>query len=295
MENPLNSRAAHIELHLAVFLFGTAGLFGKWIPADPGVIVLGRSAFAAIAILVVLRLSKAGLTIAPGKPRAAMTLSGLVLALHWLTFFHAIQVSTVAIGLVGFASFPVFVTLLEPLVSGQRIRGVDIASMFVVVAGLLLVAPSFDLADSGTLGLTWAVVSGALFAVLALLNRYLVSGNPFMTVSFYQHGIAALVLVPFVIPGAGAPSGHTMGLLVLLGIVCTALPQTLFIKSLSALKAQLVSIVTGLEPVYGIALAALLLHEIPRLTTLLGAALIFTAVVLATRAHSGNEGTRRPH
>ena len=275
-----------MELHFAVLLFGTAGLFGKLVPADPATIVLGRTLFAALAIFAALRFSSVSLSIVPGRSRWLLPASGLVLALHWVTFFHAIQISTVAIGLVGFASFPVFVTFLEPLVSRQTLRGVDILSALIVVIGLLLVAPSFELSDAGTAGLAWAVVSGALFAVLTLMNRPLVASNSFMVVAFYQQITAALVLIPFALPLRQMPETRTLGLLLVLGVICTALPHMLFIKSLRALKAQLVSIITGLEPVYGIALAALLLGEIPALSTLLGAALIFAAVWLATRAHN---------
>ena len=285
----MNSRLAHFELHIAVLLFGTAGLFGKLVPANAATIVLGRTVFAAIAIFAALKLSSRPLKIEPGRSRWLLPVSGLVLALHWVTFFHAIQVSTVAIGLVGFASFPVFVTFLEPLVSKQRMRAVDVVSALVVVIGLLLVAPSFELSDAGTAGLAWAVVSGALFAVLTLVNRQLVASNSFMTVAFFQQITAALVLLPFVLPSRPFPGPGTLWLLLILGVLCTALPHLLFIKSLRALKAQLVSIVTGLEPVYGIMLAAIFLHEIPGMTTLAGAVLIFAAVLLATRAHSGRD------
>ena len=215
-----------------------------------------------------------------------MVLSGLVLALHWVTFFHAIQSSTVAIGLVGFATFPVFVTFLEPVLYGQKIRRVDIISAMLVVVGLLLVAPGFDLSDSGTVGLLWAVLSGALFAILTLINRHLVETNSAIVVAFYQHGAAALGLLPFVIIFGATADSSDIWLLLVLGVVCTALPHTLFIKSMAVLKAQLVSVVAGLEPVYGIVFAVLLLGEVPGIKTISGAAIVFGAVILAMNAHS---------
>jgi drug/metabolite transporter (DMT)-like permease len=206
--------------------------------------------------------------------------------LHWLTFFHAIQVSTVAIGLIGYATFPIFVTFLEPLLSSQRVRAVDVLSAFVVVIGLMLVAPRFDLSDSGMMGLIWAVVSGVLFAILTLYNRILVKENSVRVVALYQHASAALVLLPVVFIQAEVPQLNTVLLLLILGVFCTALPQILFIKSLAVLKAQFVSIVAGLEPVYGILFAAVFLSEIPELQTVIGACLVFGAVVIAMRVHA---------
>ena len=289
MDDTKKSRIAHIELHTAVFLFGISGLFGKLISASPITIVIGRTAFAAMAIFIGSRLFSIKLGVAPGKSRYILPLSGLVLALHWVAFFHAIQISTVAIGLIGFATFPVFVTFLEPLVSREKIRAVDVASALIVMVGLILVAPSFDLSNRGTIGLIWSVVSGGLFAVLTLLNRYLVKPNSFIVVAFYQHSTAAIVLVPFGFLLSEFPGSNTIWLLLVLGVFCTAIPQTLFIKSLTALKAQLASIVAGLEPVYGIILAAILL-EIPGLSTVIGAILVFAAVVLAIKVHPVSGG-----
>lgn len=278
-------RTAQIELHIAVLLFGVAGLFGKLVSVNPTVIVFGRTFFAALVLLIGLVSFKSSLAISSRKSMLLILVSGLVLALHWWAFFHSIQLSTVAIGLIGFATFPVFVTILEPLVSGQKYRAVDFASAALVVAGLILVAPGFSLADQGLVGLLWAVFSGALFAVLTLMNRRLVAGHSPFVVVFYQLGVASLCLLPFTIGVASGLDANDLGLLALLGVICTALPHALFIKSLRVIKAQLASVVTALEPVYGILLAAIFLREIPGFATLLGAVLVFVAVVLAMKAH----------
>ena len=289
MKKSSNSRVATIELHAAVFLFGISGLFGKLIPVSALIIVLGRTAFAALTIVLGLKIFSAGMRASSRKSLVSIAFSGVLLALHWLTFFHAIQVSTVAIGLIGYATFPIFVTFLEPLLSSQRVRAVDVLSAVVVVIGLVLVAPRFDLSDSGTVGLIWAVVSGALFAVLTLYNRILVKENSVRVVALYQHASAALVLLPVVFIQAEVPQSNTVLLLLILGVFCTALPQILFIKSLAVLKAQFVSIVAGLEPVYGILFAAVFLSEIPELQTVIGACLVFGAVVIAMRAHANSD------
>ncbi len=279
-------KAAHFELHVAVLLFGFSGLFGKIITASPIIIVFGRTAFAAIAIFLGLKLYKVGLTASSKKAMLFMLLSGLVLMLHWVVFFYSIQLSTVTVGLIGFSTFPVFVTFLEPILYKQKFRNVDIASGILVVVGLLLVVPGMTLSNSATKGLLWAVLSGALYAVLTLVNRRLVETNSFMLIAFYQHFTAALCLLPFVFVGGEIPDPRTVWLLLILGMMCTALPQTLFIKSLKVLKAQLASIVICLESVYGIFFAALLLGEIPNMRTVGGAIIVFGAVVLAMKAHS---------
>ena len=280
-------RTAQIELHVAVLLFGVAGLFGKLIQADTTLIVFGRTFIAALVIFLGLRFYRVSLVVASKRSLLLLLVSGIVLALHWWAFFHAIQVSSVAVGLIGYATFPVFVTILEPLLSSQKYRAVDFVSVILVVAGLVFVAPGFSLADQGLVGLLWAVASGALFAVLTLINRRLVVDHSSFAVVFYQLGVASLCLLPFAVGDAGGIGAKTLWLLLMLGVLCTALPHTLFINSLRVIKAQLASVVAALEPVYGIALAAIFLHEIPSLATLFGAALVLAAVWLATTVHAG--------
>jgi drug/metabolite transporter (DMT)-like permease len=105
-----NSRTlAMASLHAAVALFGFAGLFGKWIDLAPTTIVLGRTVVAAAALGMVLALRGQS----RGRFEWRLGLNGAVLAVHWAAFFQAIQVAGVAVGLLGFATFPVFVLLLE--------------------------------------------------------------------------------------------------------------------------------------------------------------------------------------
>lgn len=287
IEGRVTKQSAQVYLHVAVLLFGLSGLFGKWIALDPALIVFGRTLVACGAVALVLRFSAWPPRLRSRRALLLSCLSGGLLALHWGTFFHAIQVSTVAIGLVGFSAFPVFVTLAEPLLGGGRLRAVDLLSTALVVVGLALVAPRFSLDDAGTVGLLWAVVSGALFAVLTLLNRSLVAEQSVMVLALTQQGAAAALTLPWLVVAAvSLPTVGQWGQLLLLGLLCTALPHILFVQSLRRLKAQLASVVAALEPVYGIAFAALLLGEIPGGRTLLGAAVVFAAVMIAVRAHA---------
>jgi drug/metabolite transporter (DMT)-like permease len=285
-------RTAHIELHVAVLLFGVAGLFGKLVTADPATIVFGRTFFAALVIFLGLRFYRVSLAVGSQKSLLWLVASGLVLALHWWAFFHAIQVSSVAVGLIGYATFPVFVTFLEPLFSAHKYRAVDFASAALVVIGLVFVAPAFSLADQGLIGLLWAVASGALFAILTLMNRRLVTVHSPFVVVFYQLSVACLCLLPIAVGTMSGLEAKNLWLLLTLGVLCTALPHTLFIKSLRVIKAQLASVVAALEPVYGIVLAAIFLREIPSLITLFGAALVFAAVALAMTAHARDDKSR---
>jgi drug/metabolite transporter (DMT)-like permease len=275
----LNPRmAALASLHVAVALFGFAGLFGMWIALPPTMIVLGRTVVAAAALGTLLAMR--------GQPRTRfewqLGINGALLALHWVAFFQGIQIAGVAIGLLGFATFPAFVLVLEWAFLRRRTRVGDWVLAAVAMAGLVLIVPDFRLANEVVQGLLWGVLAGATFALLAVCNRALASRREPREIAFWQNACAAICLLPVVALVPAMPSVRDLGLILVLGLVCTALAHTLFIRSLRILSAHTASVVTTMEPVYGIALAAALLGEIPNAATLAGGVLTIGAALWAT-------------
>jgi len=270
------------QIHFAVLLAGCAGLFAKLLTVSAAQLTAGRTVFGSMALLAFALITGKSPRLATRKDTAALAFSGVILALHWFSFFHSIQVSTVAIGLLSFSTFPLFTTFLEPLMFGERIRREDMVTAFVVTLGLALVTPSLDFSNHLTQGVLWGIVSALAYAVLALLSRQYTARYPSACVSFYQQAVAALCIVPFALHAQNPISGTDWLYLIVLGVIFTALGQGLVVASLKHLNAQTTSVVFGLEPVYGIALAWLLIGETPALRTALGGVLICGAVVLAS-------------
>lgn len=271
-----------LALHCAVLLFGFAGMFGKWLTLAPTAIVFGRTAVAAAVLATIMVLGRRS----PERLTWSLAGNGALLAVHWVTFFAAIKVSSVAIGLLGFASFPLFVLLLERFFWHRRWRAGEVLTAALATSGLALLIPEFTLANQTVQGLLWGIASGFTFALLAVRNRVLmVTGNA-MSIALWQNAVAALLLSPFVWSGATAAQWTvtTLVLIVILGAVCTAIAHTLFIGSLAHLSAHTASVVAALEPVYGIVFAAMLLAEIPDLRTCIGATLIVGAALVASRS-----------
>jgi len=271
-----------LEIHIAVLLFGLAGLFGKFLSLPPLVIVFGRTSFAALALSAILFCSKTQIRTKSIQDFSVLILLGIILAIHWTTFFHAIQISTVAVGLLTFSTFPVFVTFMEPYFFKENLRRFDMLTAGSVVLGLILVIPSLDFQNNITQGAFWGIISGFTFAVLSILNRKYVSTYPSMVIAWYQNWIATLTLLPFVFFEDLTLQATDFALLAVLGIFCTALAHVLFIKSLVHIKTQLASITACLEPVYGIIFAFVLLDEIPTFRTILGGCIILGTIAIAS-------------
>lgn len=270
-----------IEIHVAVVLFGLAGLFGKFLALPAWSIVLGRTGFAAITLGLVLLFTQP-----KNRPQDAKTIGycgllGLILAVHWISFFRAIQVSSVAVGLLAFSTFPVFITWIEPWWFNEKRRTVDMATALLVLLGLCIMVYPSPFGGHLFYGVLWGTFSGFTFAILALLNRKWVQQYSPVVIAFYQNAVAALLLLPMVLWVEVHIDARHVGLLAFLGIICTALSHALFIRGLTFVRAQLASVIASLEPVYGIIFAYFLLHEIPSVHTLAGGAVILMTALVA--------------
>lgn len=271
-----------LEIHLATLLFGIAGLFAKLISLPSMIIVLGRVCFSSIFLLLILFYLKQDLKLKERKHYIYLSVMGLILAIHWSTFFESIQLSTVAIGLITYSTFPVFVTFLEPYFFKEKIKPLDIIVAILTLIGVALVIPKFELGNNLTQGALWGIASGFTFAILSTVNRKYVKEYSSLVVAFYQQFVSAIVLIPFLFVQKSSFKSHDILLLALLGIVFTAISHTLFIDGLKNVRAQTASIISTLEPVYGIILAIFIFGEIPTLRVLLGGFIILGTVFYAT-------------
>ncbi|HCL00339.1 MAG TPA: EamA family transporter [Candidatus Marinimicrobia bacterium] len=279
----MNTRIKHLSgIHTAVLLFGLAGLFGKLIPASPVTIVFGRTAFAAVVLWVVIRRYRISSKFQNRRDIFGFLLMGMLLAVHWLTFFQAIRVSTVAIGLLTYSSFPVFVTLLEPFSTKSHLRFKDLLSAIIVMVGLIVIIPEFDIRNNIVQGILYGIISGFTFALLTLLNKQYTAIYSSIRIVFNQDVVACILLLPFFIYQSDQLTIVTVGYLAVLGIFCTALAHTLFIFSMKKIRAHTAGIIAALEPVYGILLAMLVLNEMPQWRTVLGGLIILGTVFYVT-------------
>ena len=344
MKNPHVSALA--AAHGVAVLFGLTGILGALIRFDAVAITAGRAGFAATALLVLALAQRRPLLQGLGPRRAGIVLaSGFLLAVHWITFFMAVKVGGVAVATLGFASFPAFIALLDVVLFRERIGRAEGTMLALVTLGLVLVTPSFDVGDQGTVGLLWGLASGLSFAGLAICNRRGSRGMDAIQVAFWQNLVVALLVLPLLglgLAGGGegvpmtdavhvaspvaplqaasseaaphqlappqaahsqAPSSLVTGAaaidwaswfwLAVLGVLCTGLAHTLFVKSLEVLDARSAGMIIALEPVYAIACAWWLFDEEPSGRMLVGASLIILATVLLAMAHKPSAARKR--
>ena len=271
-----------VELHVAVFLFGLTGLFGKILLLAPVVIVFWRLFYASIALFLILLVMKEKFKLKSARDFWMLILIGVILVVHLVAFFYSIQLSTIAIALLTFSTFPVFATFIEPYFFKEKIKLFDILIALIAFIGIAFIVPSFELRNNFTQGAVCGMISGFFMAVLSVLNKKYVKKYSGLLIAFYQQVVAAIILLPLIIYLHPTIQIKDMFLLVLMGVVFTALSHSLFIRGMIHIKAQLAAVITCLEPVYGIIFAALLLKEIPTVKMIFGGLIILGAVLYAT-------------
>ncbi len=292
MSNLTSASTSHrlgvISILVALPFVSLTGLFGKFLTLSPLLIVQGRTVFAFGTLLLALFVLRKRIFFKDFREWLWLMVSGSILGVHWIAFFQAIQVSTVAIGLLSFASYPLFTTLLEPLFFRESLQRRNVFAALIVICGLALMATSTEdtnaiISGSVVQGLLWGLGSGFGFAVLTLLNRDHVRNHSPLLLTCWQNGFAALVLLPWSWSESWIISAEEWGLLFVLGVVCTVGGHTLLINGLRHVRAQVASLlIAGLEPVFAIVFALFLLREIPSVQTLLGGILIVGTTVFIT-------------
>lgn len=271
-------------IHIAVLLFGFAGLFGdkRFLPLSPVVIVFGRVVFASAALLFVGVMRRDILGPVSRRSLLAFAVLGVLLAVHWTTFFQSVKSSNVALALITYATFPVFVAFLEPVFFREQLHLVDIVRAALALAGVAILTPRFEMHDSSSQGILWGIASAATFALLTLLNRRFVRLHSSMTIALYQDLFAAVVLLPFIVAGDERCTAIDVLLLAVLGVLCTAVAHSLFIAGMHGISARTASTLACLEPVYGTLLAMIFFGDVPSLRTFLGGSLILCVAFHAT-------------
>ena len=267
-------RKGLLYVHGAIIMFGGTGLFARIIDLPATDIIAWRSVMAALVLLLILLALKRPIRLNSRWDSVIMLGIGVLLGIHWITYFHSMQIAGVAVGMLALYTTPIITVFLEPLFQGQKPHLRDVAFAVLVFIGVLLLVPDFSLENDITRGVLWGVLSALFFALRNTLQRHYLQQYRGDTSMLYQGAVAALVALPFLQVNPSTFTADTLWQLALLATAFTAIPHSLFAGSLRYLKAKTVGLIGCLQPVYGTLFAFLILHEQPDLLTLVGGALI---------------------
>ena len=207
---------------------------------------------------------------------------GGILATHWYTFFLSIKKSNIGIALITLATFPIITALIEPLYNKRKIKLSDILLACITTIGVYIIIPKTNHNEEQLIGIILGIISALTFSILAILNRKIVkrySGNQILQ---YQSFFAIFWLIPSVINKKLNMNIENTLLLALLGTVFTAIPHSLFITGMKTVKAKTASLITNIEPIYGIVAMIVILDNKPTLNLIVDGSIILTATIYET-------------
>ncbi|QDP02717.1 DMT family transporter [Thalassotalea sp. PS06] len=278
-------KSDYFQLHIAVLLFSLCALFAYWVNTGPIHIVFGRTFFASLGLAVLLAVNPS-LTFSSGTiKRRLLILSSILLVLHWLTFFYAVQQASVSVALITFASYPLWVLFISLLRGGVVSPWTMLGQALLIILGVALVTWNQSMTDLTltTSGVIAGIVSAMLFAWLTFLNQTLLVHSSPLSLTFWQNALASFWLLPFVVFLPFTGDGLDVAKLLLLGVVFTALSHTLLLNAMRTVPAFLVSVSVCLEPAYGILAAAMLFSEPLTLLVIIGMVLVLISNVWALK------------
>jgi drug/metabolite transporter (DMT)-like permease len=268
-----------VEIHVSVVIMSATPLFAKLISLAPKDIIAFRCVVAALALLLFTRLTGTRLGLLRRADLGLLLLLGLLIAVHWVSFFTAVQMSGVAVSLIAIYTFPVMTVLMEPLFFAERIDRRDLTVALIVLAGVYLAVPGGIQGGRIALGAALGICSAFLYTLRNILYRKYLSRYPSSAMMFYQIAVAAVLLIPFVSPGVDLLTDHRWIYIIVLGVIFTSLAHTLFVDSLRTIRASTAGLIASLEPIYGMAFAALVLSEIPGIKTVAGGIIVVAAAI----------------
>lgn len=262
-----------------MLFISTSGALGRYIQlAVP--VTIGTRAILAFGLLFLYCYFKGVSFQVERKDLPMVVLSGVLMGLHWLTYFYALQMSNVAIGMLSMFTYPVWTAFLEPLLLKTKFQKVHLLLAVLVLCGVYFLIPDSNLENSYTLAIGMGLLSAVVYALRNLLMKSKVAkynGSVLMT---YQTGVVGVLLFPALFFTDVFTILSQWEALVTLALLTTAIGHTLFLLSFKHFTITTASILSSVQPVYGILIGMIFLNEFPSWSTVFGGALILTAVVV---------------
>ena len=281
---PGDKLKSYLHLHFIVFVWGFTAVLGALITLDALPLVWFRMCIAVALIYIYVLAVKTPLRI-PTKTLIGFLIAGLVIAMHWFTFFQAIKVSNISVTLACLSTGAFFTSLLEPLFFGRKVIAYEVIFGLMVIAGLYII---FHFEGNYLSGILLALSSAFLSATFSIINgKYAQLYNPSVISLYELLGGVFFFSLYLLFSGSFttefffiAPSDWLW--LFILGSFCTAYAFIASVKVMKFLSPYTVMLTINMEPIYGIILAVLVFNDKEKMSPAfyLGAAIILTTVIL---------------
>lgn len=277
-----------LSLILSMFIFGTIGIFRRYIPLPSSLLAMARGAIGVVFLLIFMALKKEKLKLREIKDKILLLcISGVFIGFNWILLFEAYNYTTVATATLCYYMAPVFVIMASPFLFKEKLTLKKIICVIVALAGMVLVSGVIETGFSGAgefKGVLLGLGAAVLYATVVLMNKK-TAGVPAYTKTVIQLGSAAIVLLPYTLLTENLAEltfePLTIIMLLVVGVVHTGWSYALYFGSMDNLKAQTVAIFSYIDPVVAIILSALILNEAMSIFGVIGAVLVLGSTMIS--------------
>ncbi len=269
---------------LAMTIFGTIGLFVKFIELPSTVIALSRGALGTLFLLLVLKLLKRRINTASVKSNFKhLVIAGVALGLNWIFLFEAYRLTSVATATLAYYMAPIILILLSPILLHERIPLGKWICVICALFGMSLISGVWEGSENVALdGITMGLIAACFYASVVINNKFLKGLDPYDS-SIVQLAVAAIVLLPYVLFTVDfsvlKPDTTTIGLTLAVGILHTGVAYWLYFSALPKLEAARIAIFSYIDPAIAILLSVFVLMEPMTTAGVIGAVLILGAAL----------------
>ncbi len=277
-----------LSLILSMFIFGTIGIFRRYIPLPSSLLALARGAIGVIFLLIFMAVKKEKLNLREIKDKILLLcISGVFIGFNWILLFEAYNYTTVATATLCYYMAPVFVIIASPFLFKEKLTLKKILCVIVALVGMVLVSGVIETGFSGAgefKGVLLGLGAAVLYATVVLMNKK-TAGVPAYTKTVIQLGSAAIVLLPYTLLTENFAEltfePLTIIMLLIVGVVHTGWSYALYFGSMDNLKAQTVAIFSYIDPVVAIILSALILNEEMSIFGVIGAVMVLGSTMIS--------------
>ncbi|CAM1366411.1 Permease [Tenacibaculum soleae] len=259
----------YLHLHFIVFIWGFTAILGALISIEAIPLVWYRMTLAVVFIAIYFFIRKKSFKV-DKKGLLKFAVSGVIIAIHWVTFFKAIKVSNVSVALVTMSTGAFFASLIEPIFFKRKIKGIEILLGGLVIVGLYII---FNFQSQYVLGIVYALISAFLSALFAVLNGLFIKKYDANVISFYQLLFGAIGITLYLLFTQKFSlqffqiTINDWLYLIILSSFCTAYAFIASVHVMKYLTPYTVMLTINLEPIYAIVLALIVFGEKEQMNT----------------------------
>lgn len=281
---------AKLQLIASMFIFGTIGIFVRYVPLPSSVLALVRGFVGSIFVFVFLKLRKSNISKeAIQKNLKMLIFSGIALGVNWILLFEAYRYTTVATATLCYYLAPIFVIIVSPVLLKEHLSVKQRICVFFALLGMVFVSGVLKTgvpALSEAKGILYGLGAAVFYATVILMNKKITDISAYDK-TIMQLGTAAVVLLPYIL--LTEPLGalltlltpFSVGMLLFVGIVHTGIAYVLYFGSMKDLNAHTIAIFSYVDPIVAILLSALFLKEPMGLHGVIGAVLVLGSTFIS--------------